>query len=461
MRMTALVLLLSVAASPDDGDHLLFDFEKEGEAAAWSNLELAKEPKVQIATSDQNATSGRKSLKLTFSGGRWPTVKTSSVPEDWTPWKTLAVDVHVGRDCLVGFQVIQEKSQRDDSWDGCISRWAKTVFLKAGRNEVRASLEDPSANGYGINPSRFGKVSSFEIFFYHPHAGESIFVDNLRLERARAPSGSGPSLPFKVLGTDLNVINVQDLGKRLRDRWAKTAPRSVDEIESEFKAEVQKLKVQHPHALLATFRDGEKGYAGWRDAHINSHGPDTNTEGREKNTGSSATEEAFMRHRSLILRADLSAIPAGSTILAARFILVSAEGQFEKGRDPRVDPSMWVAEACNRPWVENEVNAYEYAKDKFWKAVGGMYYGEDPDFLPLFLAYGPGNAPVSTWDFTEAVRYWTDGKHENHGFMLHGDSFHYIGRACLRETKEIKNRPALLVAYEPAPAGARNAGGTH
>ena len=114
-----------------------------------------------------------------------------------------------------------------------------------------------------------------------------------------------------------------------------------------------------------------------------------------------------------------------------------------------MDPNMWVAEACNRPWVESEVNAYEYAKDKFWKAVGGMDYSDDPDFLLLFLAYGPGNAPVSTWDFTEAVRFWTDGKHENHGFMLHGDSYHYMGRACLRENKEVKNRPALLVVYEP------------
>jgi hypothetical protein len=29
--------------------------------------------------------------------------------------------------------------------------------------------------------------------------------------------------------------------------------------------------------------------------------------------------------------------------------------------------------------------AYEYAKDKFWKAVGGMHYGEDSDFHPFFL----------------------------------------------------------------------------
>jgi hypothetical protein len=47
------------------------------------------------------------------------------------------------------------------------------------------------------------------------------------------------------------------------------------------------------------------------------------------------------------------------------------------------------------------------------------------------------------------VKFWTDGRHENHGFMLHGDSFHYMGRAHNRESKEIRSRPALLVIYEP------------
>ena len=28
---------------------------------------------------------------------------------------------------------------------------------------------------------------------------------------------------------------------------------------------------------------------------------------------------------------------------------------------------------------------------------------DDPDFHPVYLAHGPGNVPVSSWDFTEAV----------------------------------------------------------
>jgi general stress protein 26 len=98
--------------------------------------------------------------------------------------------------------------------------------------------------------------------------------------------------------------------------------------------------------------------------------------------------------------------------------------------------------------VETEVNAYEFAKDRFWKNVGGMYYGSDPDFLPIYLTHGPGGIQACTWDFTEAVKVWTSGQQANHGFMLHGDSHDYM-IAHTREAKEIKNRPAVMVIYVP------------
>src|SRR4029077_14126192 len=110
-------------------------------------------------------------------------------------------------------------------------------------------------------------------------------------------------------------------------------------------------------------------------------------------------------------------------------------------------PTLWVAEACNRPWEEHEVNAYEYARGKFWKAVGGMHWGDDPDFLPLYLAHGPGQDGCSSWDFTHAVRFWADGRHENYGFMLHCDSNDWF-IAWYREAPKVKDRPALLVVYE-------------
>ncbi len=447
MRTLALCLVLA-GFRPGPEERMLFDFEKAEEATCWSMLglppdadkRLRVEPPVKVELSTENVSSGKQSLKLTFSGGRWPTVTTALPNEDWMPFHRLKADLWVTRPCLVGLTVLQERSSRKEGWDPVVGRWTKTILARPGRNEVSEVLH---RNDWQAIMPKLGPVVRFEIFMYSPHEGESIWVDNIRLigKKDKEPE---IKRSFTVLGTDLTVSGVQELGKKLKDQWKKPEPKTVDQLEAEFKAQHEKKGV-----VLAVLRDGENGYQGWKDAYFNSHGPDGMTFERSQNFGGHETAEMFMRHRSPLHRVDLSGIPKGAKILAARLIIVCATTEYEKGRDPRENPNMWAAEACNRPWVEGEVSSYEWAKDKFWKAIGGQHYGEDPDFLPVYLAYGPGNAPVSSWDFSEAVRYWTDGKHENHGFMLHGDSFHWMGRAYYREAKEIKNRPALLVAYEP------------
>jgi hypothetical protein len=245
------------------------------------------------------------------------------------------------------------------------------------------------------------------------------------------------------------VSGVTELGKRLKEQWTPPVPKTVDQVEAEFRALHEKLKAEHPKAVLATFRDGEAGYAGWTNAYFNSHGPDGMTFERSENGAHRQTAEIFMRHRSPLHRVDLSSIPAGSTILASRLIICRAGDPPDQEHDPGTHPTMWVVEPCNRPWVETEVSAYEYAKDKFWKDIGGQYYGDDPDFLPVYLAYGPGQGRVNVWDFTEAVRFWTGGRNANHGFMLHGDGKDWMGRACYREYPDLRSRPAVLVIYEP------------
>ena len=113
---------------------------------------------------------------------------------------------------------------------------------------------------------------------------------------------------------------------------------------------------------------------------------------------------------------------------------------------------MFAAEPCNRPWKEYEVNAFEYAKDQFWKEFCGKNWGDDGDFSAVLLAHGPSGGKTSSWDFTNAVKYWTDGKHPNHGFVLHGTTKNeYIDFLWIstRECKEVMKRPTLAVIYEP------------
>src|SRR5438552_18264731 len=112
----------AAAAQAFADEKLLFDFEDEAELKAWSNLVLpdarVKEPPAKIELSTEHATSGGHSLKITFAGGRWPTITTTRVPTDWLPYQSFKADVTVSRPCVVGFTVLQEKSRRGGDWDG-------------------------------------------------------------------------------------------------------------------------------------------------------------------------------------------------------------------------------------------------------------------------------------------------------------------------------------------------------
>ena len=462
----ALALLLpplARGAEPAAEKHL-YDFEAADDAKAWSPLVLPgakeQEPPVKIDLSTEGSASGKHSLKLTFAGGLWPTATTAQISQDWLAFKTFKATVTVGRPCVVGFTLLQEKSRRGDGWDPAISRWTTTAFLHAGKNEVVASLLSP--NDYAVH-AKWGKAVRFEIFMYAPHAGESIFVDAIRLspeKLAAAPAADR----FAIEGTEWSVTGngaadaCRQLGRNLSHLWARPEPLTIAGIEADFRARHEQFKKRYPKAAFAILRDGETGYdpahpervyAGWKDAYWTSHGPASDFAERAKNRGASASHEVFMRHRSPLMRLDLASIPAGSNILAAQLVLVRTSEKVLDDHDPGRRPNMWVAQPCNRPWAEYEVNAFQYAKDRFWRDIGGMSRGDDPDFLPRFLAFGPGRpGKVNAWDFTHAVRFWTDGKQANRGFMLHGDAGDYM-IAHTREARELRDRPAVFVIYVP------------
>ena len=97
--------------------------------------------------------------------------------------------------------------------------------------------------------------------------------------------------------------------------------------------------------------------------------------------------------------------------------------------------------------------AYEYAKDKFWKSVGGFlnaesYEGDDPDFWPVYTACGPFGGTAAVWKLTEAMKFWIEDGKPNHGFFFHGNAADYT-KVFSREFKDIKKPPAIMVIYEP------------
>jgi hypothetical protein len=245
--------------------------------------------------------------------------------------------------------------------------------------------------------------------------------------------------------------------KDLKDKWVKPQPKTIDQIETAFKTEFERIQKAHPRAVLGFLRQGEKGwnpadpdqaYEGWKYVYVKCHGPDGPNGGRESTPAPAETVEVFMRHRSVLLRLDLAALPKNAHILAAKLVVTRALAADLKVPEK---PNLWVAEPCNREWDETTANCYYYAPGQHWKRVSGLYYGDDPDFWPVFLMHGPaGGGAMSVWDFTDAVRFWQDGKHANHGFFRHGDSNDYM-RMYTPTAKNIKHRPAVLVIYEPKP----------
>jgi hypothetical protein len=458
----------------------LFDFETDTDLAAWSQFESedakvwgAKEPKVLMELSPEGATSGKRALKLTYAGGRLPTVTTAKVPvDDWLHYPTIKADITVSRDCAVLLRVLREKSERAGA-----GRWEKLCRLYPGRNTV---VEVNEIGGPSF--AALGKVVAFDIALYEPRPGESILVDNVRLVdsypeattayRYMNPTVAGgkafsyPWFPkpdaFAVLGTDWRLYDMDALTDKLKGSWAKPEARTLEQVEADFRARFDELKKAHPNAVLVTLREGDKGfdhaapdkaYAGWSDVYVAGHDPAPNYIASDlgASRGGQPKIEMFLRRRAALLRADLSSIPKGAGILAAQLVLVKADEPQTEGAYSILKPAFLYCEPCNRPWVEAEMNGIEYAKGKFWKEIDGMdWSGADPDFPPLIVAYGQAGLEIDTLDFTEALKYWTSGEHENHGWVMcsSGTAMEYT-HIFSREAANVKDRPAILVVYEP------------
>ncbi len=449
------------AAAEEQG---LFDFKDGAKEKAWTQylpedpkIPGAKEPEVKIEFAKDSQASDRPCLKITYAGGKYPAVATPAPLKDWTPYKQFQAGVTASRTCVVAFRAVRldDKEHRG---------WVKLALLHKGHNVVT-----------DLAPTLKGPTQ-FEILMYAPHKGETLMVDDIRVS-SDAPLKATPYLgehvapgdnlrfypkleKIPVLGLDAPVANCAELAKRMADKWVRPEDKPIEGVEADLLALYKRLKKDHPRAVLATFRNGQKGYvptapekeyAGWDCTGTSAHGPNAvHLEALRSLAGADRMEVTF-RGRPAMMRVDFSSIPNGSDILAARLVLVRA-GQLAKDWDSR--RPYFVAEFCNRPWKEAEVNTFEYAKDRFWKELhGASWDGDDPDFLPMFIAHGPSQGTTNVWDFTQAVKWWTDGKHPNHGFTLYNavrSNVDYLWVHSCR-AKEVRLRPAMVAIYEPKP----------
>ena len=479
--------------SPDDPtvETVLFDFENDDDLARWSPLASddpkvrgGREPPVKLELSAEGATSGKRALKLTCAGGTLPTVTTARIPiDDWRHFPTIKADITVSRDCVVLLRVLREKSDRSGR-----GRWEKLCRLFPGRNTV-VELTNPAQSRFDA----LGKVVAFDIAMYEPREGESLCIDNVRLVdsypeattacRYMNPTVAGgqaffyPFFPkpdaFRVLGTDWELYDMDALTAKLRPSWTKPEPTTLEQVEAAFRTRYEELKRTHPRAVMVTLREGDTGcdpplvpkdprgpegadpartFTGWSDNYVGGHDPAPAYIAAELGRRRTADPkiEMFLRRRAALLRVDLSSIPKGAEILAARLVLVKADKPQTEGPYSVLKPAFLYCEPCRRPWVETEMNAVEYAKGRFWKEIGGMdWSGDDPDFAPLIVACGQAGYNIDTLDFTLALKYWLAELHENHGWVMcsPGTAMEYT-HIWSREAPNVKDRPALMVVYE-------------
>ena len=442
----------------------LFDFGDEAQVKAWTMWQRPEPAKGRAPKPEPEATLSHENgaLKITYAGGLVPTIVTKQVIEDFSPYQTIKVDLTLPRRMVLGLRIMQEKSMHGSGYRASTSRWESTAYVDGGKQTLSLLLKKGQRFRTRPYDPKKGKALTLAFIAYRPLAGEVITIDNIRVESAvdaKADNAKSPNdtagAKFKVLGTKLEVANVNELMKKLGAKACAPPPeKTIEEVEAAFKAQYEKIKTAHPKAVLAVLRDGQKGYdpndpekvfAGWGAAYINSHGPDGNLYGRGVTRSDGGSLELFMRHRSQMMRVELSSIPKDATVHAALLVLQTGKGTF-RSKDRS---NMFVAEPCNRPWVESEVNAYRWAAGKLWTRLAARgYQGEDPDMWPVFIAHGPVGGKVITWDFTHAVNWWVNEGHANHGFFLYGNSG-FIARTYTRRLKDVAKRPGLMVIYEP------------
>jgi hypothetical protein len=155
----------------DEKDQVLFSFADEATVKDWAPMKLPEvegaqpAPTVEIVPEPRAKEDTRlagKCLKVTFTGGDWPTVGTTRIPipGNWQRFQTLKADLTVDRASVAYFRVYQGKPEDKPRQ----ARWEKTMNLLPGRNRVTLLIR----HGIGSMDPGKGDVSAFIVGMFRP-----------------------------------------------------------------------------------------------------------------------------------------------------------------------------------------------------------------------------------------------------------------------------------------------------
>ena len=152
-----------------------------------------------------------------------------------------------------------------------------------------------------------------------------------------------------------------------------------------------------------------------------------------------------------LLKFDLSAIPAGSTVTAATLSLYQ-ETSGSVGSSP--PNPVYNLHRVTRAWVEGTKQGTGTADGATWNSSDGSGAWTTPggDFDPAVAASAPANENIDwkTWDVGGLVTDWVNGANPNHGMLLNGvGAISTLGFAS-SDNGTAANRPKLEVSFVPA-----------
>ncbi len=199
------------------------------------------------------------------------------------------------------------------------------------------------------------------------------------------------------------------------------------------------IVVSDPNAVTVSFQDGvapTSDYSGTRDTKIKSDEP-TTIFGSDDELELDGDPD-----RSVLLKWDLSSLPAGSTIQSATITLEIFD----------VSPDTYEIYEMQQDWVEDEANWNQYRTGDSWQTEGAEGAPDRGlDVLGTILASDVGPLMITLSDSAVSViEKWIADPSVNYGFILQNYTSADNGIDFdSRETSNVRYRPKLTLTFAP------------
>jgi hypothetical protein len=190
-----------------------------------------------------------------------------------------------------------------------------------------------------------------------------------------------------------------------------------------------------PTPVTVSFRAGDNGYTSTYDSFLDSWYP------RANYGAISLLNIRSDDARRPVIYFDLSAIPAGVTILDARLWLMT---DFYRSHPQIITVSAY---GLKRAWVENEVSWEVAQGDDQWAVPGANSITADRDAVATASREIYDTATTYDLDLTPLVQAWVNGSRPNYGLLLVGSGNTCEMRFFSSASSVLSQRPRLVVTY--------------